>query len=237
MTCLKTMVVPMIELDESGRKKVLMRCLKVGNLLISMVGIAILLYGTRMFIIDSTPSWFLSATIGAGSTVCIIALIGYIAAASRIGFFLIFYMLLLFLFFLAEILVVSELLLNPGWKTEIPADTKNRFDDFMTFAEAHSGTFKLIGSVFLTIQVISFFIAMYLKKKYTRQQAHRINHDEQVSVNVPFLNHQVAPLPYAVGHPHPTPDHVVDTTLNDKGSMPYTEREIWIMAGYDYPPY
>ncbi|XP_044460913.1 tetraspanin-19-like isoform X1 [Mangifera indica] len=125
--------------------------LKAVNLVIGMVGIAMILYGLWIIRVwqrdmqdssfedsNSTAPRFIYKFLVIGVSYCHIAGLGHIAADSANRFCLSCYMTVIFLLLLLESAMTADILLNFYREKDLPDDPTGRFQDFKEFVTSIS---------------------------------------------------------------------------------------------------
>lgn len=103
--------------------------LKIVNLVVGMVGIAMILYslwmarvwqreteGSSFVDFNSTAPWFIYTFLGIGFILCVITCLGHIAAETANGFCLFCYMVIISVLLLLETAMAVDILLNSDWE-------------------------------------------------------------------------------------------------------------------------
>ncbi|XP_044495927.1 tetraspanin-19-like [Mangifera indica] len=188
--------------------------LKAVNLVMGMVGIAMILYGLWMIRVwqrdkdDSSPDdfksfalWFIYTFLGIGVSFCLIAGLGHVAADSANGFCLSCYVVVIFLLLLLESAMVADILLNSDWEKDLPDDPTGRFHDFKEFVKSNFDIFKWIGIWVILTQGSSTLLAMALRVLRSNQGSNYDSDDEYPPHRLPLLNHQVQPPAFVIGDP------------------------------------
>ncbi|WCJ30697.1 Tetraspanin family protein [Euphorbia peplus] len=188
--------------------------LKLMNSGIGMVGLGMILYGVWLIRVwqremgelpfdedgdDLLAPWFIYTFLGLGVTLCTITCIGHVAAETANGCCLYIYMLFVFLIFMLEAGVTADVFLNRDWEKDFPKDPSGSFNQFKEFIRKNFEMCKWIGLSVVSIQGLSFVLALILKGLGPHQ--YYDSDDEYVSDRLPLLNHAVIPPPYVVGNP------------------------------------
>ncbi|XP_031268317.1 tetraspanin-19-like isoform X2 [Pistacia vera] len=189
--------------------------LKAVNLVMGMVGIAMILYGLWMIRVwqrdmedssfedfNSTAPWFIYTFLGIGVSFCLIAGLGHIAADSANGFCLSCYMVVILLLLLLESAMAADILLNSDWEKDLPADPTGRFHDFKEFVKSNFDIFKWIGFSIILAQGSSTLLAMALRGLRSNRSSNCDSDDEYPPPRLPLLNHQVQAPAFVIGDPH-----------------------------------
>ncbi|KAH7568935.1 hypothetical protein JRO89_XS06G0076400 [Xanthoceras sorbifolium] len=189
--------------------------MKAMNLIMGMVGVAMILYGFWMVRVwqrdkegssshdyDSTAPWFIYTFLGAGVTFCLITCLGHIAAASANCFCLYCYMSIICLVLLLETAMAADVVLNSDWEKDLPEDPTGRFHDFKEFVDSNFDTFKWISLLIILAQGSSILLGMALKALGpNRGSNYDSDEDENSHARLPLINHQVQPPAYVIGDP------------------------------------
>lgn len=186
--------------------------LKLLNSLIGMVGLGMILYGVWLIRVwqremgdlpfddsDRLAPWFIYAFLGLGVTLCVITCLGHVAAETANGCCLYLYMFFVVLLFMLEAGVTADVFLNRDWEEDFPKDPTGSFDQFKDFIRSNFEMCKWIGLSIVSVQGLSFLLALILKALGPQQ--YYDSDDEYPPDRVPLLNNAVIPPPYVVGNP------------------------------------
>ncbi|KAI9198409.1 hypothetical protein LWI28_015325 [Acer negundo] len=192
--------------------------MKAMNLIMGMVGIAMILYAVwmaRVWQRDSQDSsshhhhhhhspspWFIYTFLGIGVTFCLITCLGHIAAGTANCFCLCCYMAILCLVLLLETAMAADIVLNSDWEKDLPEDPTGRFHDFKEFVESNLDVFKWIGLLIILAQGTAILLGMSLRALGPNQASDYDSDDEYTHSRVPLINPQVhQPPAYVIGDP------------------------------------
>ncbi|XP_077223824.1 tetraspanin-19-like [Tasmannia lanceolata] len=183
--------------------------LKLVDLGIGMVGIAMILYSSWMLRVwqknigdsDFQPPWFIYTFLGLGITLCVITCSGHIAADTANGHCLSCYMTFVFLLVLLEAAVTADVFLNNNWEEDFPEDRTGRFDEFKDFVNSNFKICKWIASSIVAAQALSIFLAMILRALGPDHGSYYDSDDDYTPARVPLLRNQITHPPY-VAYPH-----------------------------------
>ncbi|KAJ6952716.1 tetraspanin-19 [Populus alba] len=185
--------------------------LKLLNCVIGMVGIAMMLYAVWLIRVwqreigdfpffddddDDFSPWFIYTFLGLGVTVSMITCLGHIAAETANGCCLYLYMLFVFLLLVLEAGVTADVFLNRDWEEDFPKDPSGSFDQFKGFIGSSFELCKWIGLSIVSVQGLSFLVAMILKA--VGPHPCYDSDDDYASDRVPLLKDVVHPPPYVV---------------------------------------
>ncbi|XP_044503198.1 tetraspanin-19-like isoform X2 [Mangifera indica] len=187
--------------------------LKMVNSVMGMVGIAMILYALWLIRVwqkhmdelpfgdeyDGPAPWFIYTLLGIGVTLCVVTCLGHIAAETVNGCCLYLYMFFVILFLMLEAVVTADVFLNPDWEEDFPEDLSRSFTQFVDFIRLNFQFCVWIGLSFVSVQGLSFLLAMVLKvlgpdRYYDRD-------DEYAPDRVPLLRNSFHPPTYVVGDP------------------------------------
>ncbi|KAE8673359.1 Fatty acid desaturase family protein isoform 1 [Hibiscus syriacus] len=188
--------------------------LKAVNLIMAMVGIAMILYGFWMLRVwqrdmagssfedlDSTAPWFIYTFQGTGVTLCLLTCLGHIAAdsahpsiASNIFFNGRKYMVIISVLLLIETGIAADILLNSEWEKDIPKDPTGRFRDFKQFVESNIDIFKWIFSTIFLGQGLSVLFTMALRAFSPNQRSDYDSDEEFTQARVPLISNHAQNL-------------------------------------------
>ncbi|KAB5530123.1 hypothetical protein DKX38_020204 [Salix brachista] len=209
--------------------------LKLVNCVIGMVGIAMVLYSIWLIRVwerevgdfpffddddDFTP-WFIYTFIGLGVTLTVITCFGHIAAET------------------ANAGVTADVFLNRDWEEacsftrsslfdfnlmDFPKDPSGSFDQFKGFVRSNFELCKWIGLSIVSVQGLSFLVAMILKAIGPHRSYD--SDDDYATDRAPLLK-DVHPPPYVVGNP-------VTGSRNNAWSIRITEKQYHIRRNVAY---
>lgn len=193
-------------------KSCLQSILKVVNLIMAMVGIAMILYGCWMVRVwqrdmegssfddfNSTAPWFIYTFMGTGITLCFLTCLGHISADSANGFCLFCYMAMISVLLLVETAISADILLNSNWEKDLPEDPTGRFHDFKEFVQSNTDIFKWIGLLIIAGQGLSVLLAMALRALGPNQCSNYDSDEEYGPARLPLINNQAQQPAYVIG--------------------------------------
>ncbi|XVF40520.1 hypothetical protein PTKIN_Ptkin01aG0120200 [Pterospermum kingtungense] len=193
-------------------KSCLQSILKVVNLIMAMVGIAMILYGFWMVRVwqrdmggssfddfNSTAPWFIYTFLGTGITLCLLTCLGHIAADSANGSCLFCYVVIISMLLLVETAIAADVLLNSNWEMDLPEDPTGRFHDFKEFVESNIDIFKWIGLLIILGQGLSVLLAMALRALGPNQCSNYDSDEEFAPARLPLVNNQAQQPAYIMG--------------------------------------
>ncbi|KAJ4831657.1 hypothetical protein Tsubulata_041532 [Turnera subulata] len=188
--------------------------LKLVNAVMGMVGIAMVLYaawlirvwqremGHLPFDDDSDDGflgpWFIYTFLGLGITLCLITCLGHAAAETANGCCLYLYMFFVFLLLMLEAGVTADVFLNRDWEKDFPEDPSGGFNKFKNFIRTNFEICKWIGLSIVSVQGLSFLLAMIVKALGPHE--YYDSDDEYDPVRVPLVRDAMHPT-YVVGNP------------------------------------
>ncbi|KAK1388898.1 Tetraspanin-19 [Heracleum sosnowskyi] len=192
-----------------GRRSCVKSLLKHANSLIGMFAIATILYALWMLTswhrdvhADNHPlPWFIYTFFALGASLCLITCFGHIAAETVNGCCLYSYALFVFLFFMLEVAVIVEILLDRDWEEDFPEDPTGNFGDLKDFIMENFQMCKWIGFSIMTIQGLCMLLAMILKALGPDNEANYESDDNYIPEGVPLLTNYPPQLPIVVGDP------------------------------------
>ncbi|CAN4084041.1 unnamed protein product [Withania somnifera] len=205
-------------------KSCLQLSLKIANLLIGLMGIAMLIYGIWMIRVwqrdaansPSSPDyahfpWFIHAFLGVGIALCAITCLGHVAANSANSCCLSFYIFIIFVLLISEIAITADVFLNSNWEKDLPEDPSGRFDDFKDFVNSNEDICQSIALLCVLTQGCCILFATILR---TPGKVEENSHEYESEPSAPLLHHpQLLPnsslYPYVIGEPvHVEPQSV-----------------------------
>uniref|UniRef100_A0A0C9QU30 TSA: Wollemia nobilis Ref_Wollemi_Transcript_9705_1427 transcribed RNA sequence n=1 Tax=Wollemia nobilis TaxID=56998 RepID=A0A0C9QU30_9CONI len=167
--------------------------LKIVNSILTMVGLAIILYSLWMLkewnleesvvrpgnnlvktpfegrpfgqhLSDDLPRpWFIYTFLGIGISLCLITCSGHIAAETANGHCLSCYMLFVCLLFIVEAGVAADIFLNKNWEEDFPEDPTGQFDELKKFVRDNFYICKWVGLIILIVQALSILLGLILR--------------------------------------------------------------------------
>lgn len=190
--------------------------LKIANLTIGLMGIAMLIYGIWMIRVwqrdaansPSSPDyaqfpWFIHAFLGVGTALCAITCLGHIAANSANSCCLSFYIFIIFVLLLSEIAITADVFLNSDWEKDLPEDPSGRFDDFKDFVNSNKDVCQSIALLCVLTQGCCILLATMLR---TLGKVKENSHENESEPSAPLLyppelTPNSSPYPYVIGEP------------------------------------
>ncbi|KAK6264742.1 hypothetical protein SCA6_020176 [Theobroma cacao] len=197
-------------------KSCMQSILKGVNLIMGMVGIAMILYGFWMVRVwqrdmggspfddfNSTAPWFIYTFLGTGITLCFLTCLGHIAADSANGFCLFGqYMVIISVLLLVETAIAADILLNSDWeKAILPPLISCRPLGFTRGSnrESNFDIFKWIGLLIILGQGISVLLAMAIRALGPNQCSNYDSDEEFPPARLPLINNNAPQPAYVVG--------------------------------------
>ncbi|KAJ8545542.1 hypothetical protein K7X08_018125 [Anisodus acutangulus] len=199
-------------------KSCLQLSLKIANITIGFMGIAMLIYGIWMIRVwqrDAANSptspdyaqfpWFIQAFLGVGTALCAITCLGHSAAHSANSCCLSFYIFIIFVLLLSEIGIGADVFLNSDWEKDLPKDPSGRFDDFKDFLDSNDDVCQSIALLCVLIQGGCILLATMLTSLGKVKEYSHENEGEYAEPSAPLLRPQELPpsplYPYVIGEP------------------------------------
>ncbi|XP_044465382.1 tetraspanin-19-like [Mangifera indica] len=194
-------------------KSCIQSLLKMVNSVMGMVGIAVVLYAMWLIWVwqkqmgespfgddtDGSAPWFIYTFLGLGVTLCVITCSGHIAAETVNSCCLYLYMLFVILLLMLEAVVTADVFLNRDWEEDLPEDPSGSFTQFKDFIRSNFLFCKWIGLSIVSVQGLSFLLAMVLK--VLGPDRYYDSDDDYTPDRVPLLRNSVHPQTYMVGDP------------------------------------
>ncbi|PHT55936.1 hypothetical protein CQW23_04422 [Capsicum baccatum] len=200
-------------------KSCLQLSLKIANLTIGLMGIAMLIYSIWMIRVwqrdaansPSSPDyaqfpWFIHAFLGVGIALCAITFLGHVAAHSANSCCLSFYMFLILVLLLLEIAITADVFLNSDWEKDLPEDPSGRFHDFKDFVNSNDDVCQSIALLCFLAQGCCILLATILRTVGKIKENSHENEGEYAEPTAPLLRPpELAPnsslYPYVIGEP------------------------------------
>ncbi|KAJ6812185.1 tetraspanin-18 [Iris pallida] len=182
--------------------------LKLLVFLQTFVGVSILVYSAwilnylnrhgdlhfRGFDLDKLPApWFVSALMGIGILVCLIAFTGHVAAEAISGCCLCFYAVLSTVLILVEAALVGYVVFNKHWEEDLPYDSTGELRKLRAFIENNIDMFKWVGMAVIVIQALSLLLSVILRGMVSKLTMDYDSDDEFLVIRRPLLNPEVGP--------------------------------------------
>ncbi|XP_022777358.1 tetraspanin-19-like [Durio zibethinus] len=193
-------------------KSCMQSILKGVNLIMAMVGVAMILYGFWMVRVwqrdmggssfddfNSTAPWFIYTFLGTGVTLCCLTCLGHTAADSANGFCLFCYMVIISVLLLVETGIAADILLNSDWEKDLPEDPTGRFHNFKEFVQSNIDIFKWIGLLIILGQGLSVLLAMALRALGPNQCSIYDSDEEFPPTRLPLINNHAQHPGYVIG--------------------------------------
>ncbi|TXG55186.1 hypothetical protein EZV62_020442 [Acer yangbiense] len=142
---------------------------------------------------------FIYTFFGLGVILCVITCSGHIAAETANGCCLYLYMFFVIVLLMLEAGVTADVFFNPDWEEDFPEDPSGSFTQFKEFIRSNFEICKWIGLSIVSVQGVSFLLALMLKALGPHQ--YYDSDDEYAPDRVPLLKNAVHPPTYVVGDP------------------------------------
>ncbi|KAM0945029.1 putative tetraspanin/Peripherin [Dioscorea sansibarensis] len=175
--------------------------LKVLNFFHTFIGFTVIIYAVWILTRwdhdgpDELPApWFACALMGVGVFMCLISIIGLVAAEVANGCCLFFYPILAALLILLEATLSGYVLLDRQWEADLPYDSTGELKRLRAFIEENMDVFKWVAMTVVVIQASSVLLAIVLRVMIPRRVEYENESDEDfLVIRSPFLSTQVIP--------------------------------------------
>ncbi|CAF1944538.1 BnaCnng48870D [Brassica napus] len=120
-------------------------------------------HGFNLRSLDLPAPWFIYSFMAVGVLVCIVTIIGFIAAEAINGCCLCFYSILKTLLILLEAALVAFIAIDRQWEKDLPYDPTGELNSLRAFIEDNIDICKWVGAAVLVVQLLSLLLAMVLR--------------------------------------------------------------------------
>ncbi|KAF3595569.1 hypothetical protein DY000_02020175 [Brassica cretica] len=120
-------------------------------------------HGFNLRSLDLPAPWFIYSFMAVGVLVCIVTIIGFIAAEAINGCCLCFYSILKTLLVLLEAALVAFIAIDRQWEKDLPYDPTGELNSLRAFIEDNIDICKWVGAAVLVVQLLSLLLAMVLR--------------------------------------------------------------------------
>ncbi|ONK70894.1 uncharacterized protein A4U43_C04F2620 [Asparagus officinalis] len=169
--------------------------LKFLNYLQTFAGAFVLLYSLWMLndwnrhgVDKSSAPWFVYTMMAFGVFMCLIALVGYIAAGVVNGFCLCSYAVFILILILIEAGLMADLLFNEHWEEDFPHDATEELKSLRAFIEANIDIFKWVAVTLVVVQTLSLLLAIILRSIVPLRRMDNESNEDFTGMRSPLLN-------------------------------------------------
>ncbi|VVB11239.1 unnamed protein product [Arabis nemorensis] len=134
--------------------------------------------GFNLRSLDLPAPWFIYSFMAIGILVCIVTIIGFIAAEAINGCCLCFYSILKTLVIILEAGLVGFIAIDRHWEKDLPYDPTGELNSLRAFIEANIDICKWVGIVVVAIQLLSLLLAMVLRAMVSPRQSELDDEDD-----------------------------------------------------------
>ncbi|RID52608.1 hypothetical protein BRARA_G00060 [Brassica rapa] len=120
-------------------------------------------HGFNLRSLDLPAPWFIYSFMAVGVLVCIVTIIGFIAAEAINGCCLCFYSILKTLLILLEAALVAFIAIDRQWEKDLPYDPTGELNSLRAFIEDNIDICKWVGAAVVVVQLLSLLLAMVLR--------------------------------------------------------------------------
>ncbi|CAH8361195.1 unnamed protein product [Eruca vesicaria subsp. sativa] len=120
-------------------------------------------HGFNLRSLDLPAPWFIYSFMAVGVLVCIVTIIGFIAAEAINGCCLCFYSILKTLLILLEAALVAFIAIDRHWEKDLPYDPTGELNSLRAFIEENIDICKWVGVAVVVVQLLSLLLAMVLR--------------------------------------------------------------------------
>ncbi|KAF8090327.1 hypothetical protein N665_0479s0030 [Sinapis alba] len=120
-------------------------------------------HGFTLRSLDLPAPWFIYSFMAVGVLVCIVTIIGFIAAEAISGCCLCFYSILKTLLILLEAALVAYIAIDRHWEKDLPYDPTGELNSLRAFIEDNIDICKWVGAAVVVVQLLSLLLAMVLR--------------------------------------------------------------------------
>lgn len=119
--------------------------------------------GFNLLSLDLPAPWFIYSFLGVGILVCVVTIIGFIAAEAINGCCLCFYSILKTVLILLEAALVGFIAIDRHWEKDLPYDPTGELNSLRAFIEENIDICKWVGIAVVAVQLLSLLLAMVLR--------------------------------------------------------------------------
>ncbi|KAJ0251607.1 Tetraspanin-20 [Hirschfeldia incana] len=134
--------------------------------------------GFNLRSLDLPAPWFIYSFMGIGILVCIVTIIGFIAAEAISGCCLCFYSILKTLLIILEAALVGYIAIDRHWEKDLPYDPTGELTSLRAFIEANIDICKWVGVGVVAIQLLSLLLALVLRAMVSPRQSELDDEDD-----------------------------------------------------------
>ncbi|KAG2240111.1 hypothetical protein Bca4012_022863 [Brassica carinata] len=134
--------------------------------------------GFNLRSLDLPAPWFIYSFMAIGILVCIVTIIGFIAAEAINGCCLCFYSILKTLLIILEAALVGFIAIDRHWEKDLPYDPTGELTSLRAFIEANIDICKWVGVGVVAIQLLSLLLAMVLRAMVSPRQSDLDDEDD-----------------------------------------------------------
>ncbi|EOA17197.1 hypothetical protein CARUB_v10005468mg [Capsella rubella] len=127
---------------------------------------------------DLPAPWFIYSFMAIGILVCIVTIIGFIAAEAINGCCLCFYSILKTLLVIIEAALVGFIAIDRHWEKDLPYDPTGELNSLRAFIEENIDICKWVGIVVVAIQLLSLLLALVLRAMVSPRQSELDDEDD-----------------------------------------------------------
>ncbi|VYS64254.1 unnamed protein product [Arabidopsis thaliana] len=134
--------------------------------------------GFNLRSLDLPAPWFIYCFMAIGILVCIVTIIGFIAAEAINGCCLCFYSILKTLLIIIEAALVGFIVIDRHWEKDLPYDPTGELNSLRAFIEENIDICKWVGIVVVAIQLLSLLLALVLRAMVSPRQSELDDEDD-----------------------------------------------------------
>ncbi|CAF2148115.1 hypothetical protein HID58_000796 [Brassica napus] len=134
--------------------------------------------GLNLRSLDLPAPWFIYCFMAIGILVCIVTIIGFIAAEAINGCCLCFYSILKTLVIILEAALVGFIAIDRHWEKDLPYDPTGELTSLRAFIEANIDICKWVGVGVVAVQLLSLLLAMVLRAMVSPRQSDLDDEDD-----------------------------------------------------------
>ncbi|XP_010438387.1 PREDICTED: tetraspanin-20 [Camelina sativa] len=128
--------------------------------------------------LDLPAPWFIYSFMAIGILVCIVTIIGFIAAEAINGCCLCFYSILKTLLIIIEAVLLGFIAIDRQWEKDLPYDPTGELNSLRAFIEENIDICKWVGIVVVAIQFLSLLLALVLRAMVSPRQSELDDDDD-----------------------------------------------------------
>ncbi|CAN8326346.1 unnamed protein product [Cochlearia groenlandica] len=134
--------------------------------------------GFNLRSLDLPAPWFIYSFMAIGILVCIVTIVGFIAAEAINGCCLCFFSILKTVVIVIEAALVGFIAIDRHWEKDLPYDPTGELDSLRAFVEENIDICKWVGVAVVAVQLLSLLLALVLRAMVSPSKSEFDDEDE-----------------------------------------------------------